>query len=66
MIPSGPSNCCKPDNLEVKEIEIGPVDDELSISVRGLLAQQANSLERGWLWKHESGTYVKLMEPRAD
>jgi len=32
----------EPDDLEVKEIETGPVDDEFWISVRGPLAQQAN------------------------
>lgn len=34
-----------PDELEVKEIETGPVDDEFWISVRGPLAQQANALK---------------------
>ena len=24
------------------------------------------AVERGWLWKHESGTYVKLMSPGED
>lgn len=35
----------EPDDLEVKEIETGPVDDEFWISVRGPLAQQANALQ---------------------
>lgn len=35
----------EPDDLEVKEIETGPVDDEFWISVRGPLAQQANALK---------------------
>lgn len=35
----------EPDELEVKEIETGPVDDEFWISVRGPLAQQANALK---------------------
>jgi hypothetical protein len=30
----------EPDDLEVKEIETGPVDDEFWISIRGPLAQQ--------------------------
>jgi len=25
-----------------------------------------HAIERGWLWKHESGTYVKLMPPGED
>ncbi|MGQ2185373.1 hypothetical protein ACT4MK_18755 [Bradyrhizobium barranii] len=25
-----------------------------------------HAIERGWLWKHESGTYVKLMPPGQD
>ena len=24
------------------------------------------AIERGWLWKHESGTYVKLTQAGAD
>jgi hypothetical protein len=24
------------------------------------------AIDRGWLWKHESGTYVKLTQPGAD
>ncbi|WP_322596948.1 MULTISPECIES: hypothetical protein [Bradyrhizobium] len=24
------------------------------------------AIERGWLWMHESGTYVKLMPPGQD
>jgi ParB-like chromosome segregation protein Spo0J len=35
----------EPDDLEVKEIETGPVDDEFWISVRGPLSQQANALK---------------------
>ena len=35
----------EPDELEVKEIETGPVDDEFWISIRGPLAQQANALK---------------------
>lgn len=35
----------EPDDLEVKEIETGPVDDECWISIRGPLAQQANILK---------------------
>lgn len=35
----------EPDELEVKEIETGPVDDEFWISVRGPLAQQAHALK---------------------
>jgi ParB-like chromosome segregation protein Spo0J len=35
----------EPDDLEVKEIETGPVDDEFWISIRGPLAQQANALK---------------------
>jgi hypothetical protein len=35
----------EPDDLEVKEIETGPVDDEFWISIRGLLAHQANALK---------------------
>jgi ParB-like chromosome segregation protein Spo0J len=35
----------EPDELEVKEIETGPVSDEFWISVRGPLAQQANALK---------------------
>jgi hypothetical protein len=35
----------EPDELEVKEIETGPVDDEFWISIRGRLAQQANALK---------------------
>jgi len=34
-----------PDDLEVKEIETGPVDDEFWISIRGPLVQQANALK---------------------
>lgn len=34
----------EPDDLEVKEIETGLVDDEFWISIRGPLAQQANAL----------------------
>src|SRR5258708_2733067 len=34
----------EPDELEVKEIETGPVEDEFWISIRGPLAQQANVL----------------------
>jgi ParB-like chromosome segregation protein Spo0J len=33
------------DDLEVKEIETGPVDDEFWISIRGSLALQANALK---------------------
>jgi ParB-like chromosome segregation protein Spo0J len=35
----------EPEDLEVKEIETGPVDDEFWISIRGPLAQQANALK---------------------
>jgi len=35
----------EPEDLEVHEIETGPVDDEFWISVRGPLAQQANALK---------------------
>jgi hypothetical protein len=35
----------EPDDLEVKEIETGPVSDEFWISLRGPLAQQANALK---------------------
>ncbi|MBV9982282.1 ParB/Srx family N-terminal domain-containing protein [Bradyrhizobium sp.] len=35
----------EPDELEVTEIETGPVDDEFWISIRGPLAQQANALK---------------------
>ncbi len=35
----------EPDDLEVKEIATGPVDDEFWISLRGPLAQQANALK---------------------
>jgi ParB-like chromosome segregation protein Spo0J len=35
----------EPDELEVKEIETGPIDDEFWISIRGPLAQQANALK---------------------
>jgi ParB-like chromosome segregation protein Spo0J len=35
----------EPDDLEVHEIETGPVDDEFWISIRGPLAQQANALK---------------------
>jgi ParB-like chromosome segregation protein Spo0J len=34
-----------PDELEVREIETGPVDDEFWISIRGPLAQQAHALK---------------------
>jgi ParB-like chromosome segregation protein Spo0J len=34
----------EPDDLEVKEIETGAVEDEFWISIRGPLAQQANAL----------------------
>jgi hypothetical protein len=27
---------------------------------------EENAIERGWLWKHESGTYVKLTQAGAD
>ncbi len=33
------------EDIEVKEIETGPVDDEFWISIRGPLAQQANALK---------------------
>ena len=26
----------------------------------------SSAIERGWLWKHESGTYVKLTQTEAD
>jgi ParB-like chromosome segregation protein Spo0J len=35
----------EPDELEVKEIETGPVDDEFWISIRGPLAHQAHALK---------------------
>jgi ParB-like chromosome segregation protein Spo0J len=35
----------EPDDLEVKEIETGPVDDEFWISVRGPLKDQAHALK---------------------
>lgn len=35
----------EPDDLEVKEIETGPVDDEFWISIRGQLKDQANALQ---------------------
>jgi ParB-like chromosome segregation protein Spo0J len=35
----------EPDELEVNEIETGPVDDEFWISIRGPLAQQAHALK---------------------
>lgn len=35
----------EPDELDVKEIETGPVDDEFWVSVRGPLKQQANALK---------------------
>ena len=35
----------EPDEIEVKAIETGPVDDEFWISIRGPLAQQANALK---------------------
>jgi hypothetical protein len=34
----------EPDELEVKEIETGPVDDEFWISIRGPLVHQAHAL----------------------
>lgn len=36
----------EPEDLEVKEIETGPVDDEFWISIRGPLARQANAPRR--------------------
>lgn len=35
----------EPDDLEVKEIETGPVDDEFWISIRGPLKEQAHALK---------------------
>jgi ParB-like chromosome segregation protein Spo0J len=50
----------EPDDLEVKEIETGPVDDEFWISVRGPLAQQASALKAlQEMMKHYPGVTVE-------
>ncbi|WBL75581.1 hypothetical protein I3J27_21345 [Bradyrhizobium xenonodulans] len=35
-------------------------------SAREFGAGLACAIKQGWLWKHESGTYVKLMPPGKD